>query len=76
MIPLAFDSTATTSFVLACVAVLALLVAPFQERLRQWLSRAWLSMAIEVESPDISIKPEGAASAAPSGPSGAPRPAR
>jgi hypothetical protein len=52
VVVLAFDWTATTNIVLACVAVLALLVALFQERLRQWLSRTRLSMAIQGEMPD------------------------
>ena len=53
MAVLAFDWTAATNIALACVAVLALLVALFQERLRQlFASRARLSMVIQVEPPD------------------------
>jgi hypothetical protein len=46
------DWAAVTNGILACVVVLALVVALFQERLRQWLSRAQLSMTILAEMPE------------------------
>jgi hypothetical protein len=52
VLALAINWTVVTNVALACVAVLGLLVALFQERLRQWLSRARLTMSIQVEMPD------------------------
>jgi len=52
MVLQAVNWTVVTNVALACVAVLALLVALFQERVRQWLSRARLSMTIRAEMPD------------------------